>query len=211
MEIVISRTISLWNKRKPLKARKSFPANSIRYQDIHWLVDWLFLPSAMKLRRLCFYTCLSVHRGRGSASVHTGMPPPPRGAGTLPGAGTPLDQAPPQSRHPPLGPSTPQQTATVADGTHPTGIHSCFLIDFFVVKRHTFFLFLLHTMKDIWNFALQCTLSLWLVLVAVSIMTITFLLCRKMFLCDVLWDWNLVNTAVKCRQNTLNCRKRVVK
>ena len=37
------------------------------------------------------------------------------------GAGTPLGtRHPPQSRHP------PQQTATVADGTHPTGMHSCF-------------------------------------------------------------------------------------
>ena len=34
-----------------------------------------FLPSAMKLRRLCFYTCLSVDRGR-SASLHAGIPPP---------------------------------------------------------------------------------------------------------------------------------------
>ena len=57
---------------------------------------------------------------------------PPR-AGTLPGAdttpsrhpsprpGTPREQTPfPGTRHPP-----PQQTATVADGTHPTGKHSC--------------------------------------------------------------------------------------
>ena len=41
------------------------------------------LPSATKLQRLCFYTCLSV-RG-GSASVHAEIPPPP----------------PPGSRHPP--------------------------------------------------------------------------------------------------------------
>ena len=31
---------------------------------------------------------------------------------------------PPGRRHPP-----PKQTATVADGTHPTGMHSCFLKD----------------------------------------------------------------------------------
>ena len=90
------------------------------------------LPSTTKLRRLCFYTCLSVHKGVClSACWDT----------------TPLDQAPPWSRHPPdlappqgpgtpLGPSTcppppdqakPEQTATVADGTHPTGMHSCLI------------------------------------------------------------------------------------
>ena len=35
-----------------------------------------FLPSAAKLRRLCFYTCLSLCSQGGSASVHAGMPPP---------------------------------------------------------------------------------------------------------------------------------------
>ena len=57
-------------------------------------------------------------------------PPPPR-------AGTPWEKAPPRagtptgtgtptgSRHP-LGTGTPsQQMATVADGTHPTGMHCC--------------------------------------------------------------------------------------
>ena len=54
----------------------------------------------------------------------------------------PRTRHPPRSRHPPgtrhhhpgagtpqrtpLGPGTPQQMATVADGTHPTGMHSCF-------------------------------------------------------------------------------------
>ena len=30
----------------------------------------IFLPSAMKLRRLCFYRCVSVHRGEGVVSQH---------------------------------------------------------------------------------------------------------------------------------------------
>ena len=56
----------------------------------------LLLLSATKLRRLCFYTCLSVILFTGgSASVHGGMPLPP-----------PWDQAPPGTRHPP-GPGTP--------------------------------------------------------------------------------------------------------
>ena len=79
----------------------------------------------------------SVHRGR-SASVHAGIPhhppwdqappnqaPPPK-PGTPLGPGPPdhalhQDQAPPRDKAPPC-----QQTATVADGTHPTGMHFCF-------------------------------------------------------------------------------------
>ena len=105
-----------------------------------------YLPSATKLRRLCFYTCLSFcSQGWGSASVHAGTPPPPR-AGTPweqtpPRSGTPPNQAPPGSRHPlehtpPQTRNTPRsrqppppgaETATAADGTHPTGMHSCWL------------------------------------------------------------------------------------
>ena len=47
------------------------------------------LPSATKLRRLCFYTCLSVHGGGGAASVHAGIPTPPPGANTPLGADSP--------------------------------------------------------------------------------------------------------------------------
>ena len=111
----------------------------------------LFLPSATKLQRLCFYTCLSFRsRGRGvclSASWDTPQdqaPPPadtPRTRSpqeqTHPREQTPQDQAPPpletdpctpQSRHPTLGADAPppEQTATVADGTHPTVMHSCY-------------------------------------------------------------------------------------
>ena len=71
--------------------------------------------------RSCFYRCVSVHRGGVSASVHAGMPDPPR-----PGTPPPPDQAhpprpgtpPPWSRHPsqtsppPPGPGTPSQEQT---------------------------------------------------------------------------------------------------
>ena len=79
---------------------------------------------------------LSVCLGGGSASVHAGIPPP--GAGTPqqhPPNSTPQEQAPPEQAPPgagtpqeqaPPGAGTPQQTAAVADGTHPTGMHSCF-------------------------------------------------------------------------------------
>ena len=99
------------------------------------------LPSVTKLRRLCFYTCLSFCPQGVSASVHAGIPPSweeagtappdqaPPGAGTLPGAdspgqGTPRKQTP-YTRHPLEAGTTPPETATVADGTHPTGMHSC--------------------------------------------------------------------------------------
>ena len=42
---------------------------------------------------------------------------------------TPPGQTPP-ARHPP-GQPHPQQTATAADGTHPTGMHSCYIICIF--------------------------------------------------------------------------------
>ena len=78
----------------------------------------------------------SVLNGGGSASVHVGMPAP--GSRHLPrDQGPPWDQAPPWNQAPaPPGPGTPQQTATVADGRHPTGMHSC------IVNSQYFGLFL---------------------------------------------------------------------
>ena len=58
---------------------------------------------------------LSVCPQWGSASVQVGIPIPP------PGPGTPL-----RTRHPSRTRHPPQETATAADGTHPTGMHSCF-------------------------------------------------------------------------------------
>ena len=72
------------------------------------------LPSAMKLQRLCFYRCLSVHRG---VCLSACWDTTPRGPGTTtpspPGPGIPPEQTP------------PLEMATAADGTHPTGMHSC--------------------------------------------------------------------------------------
>ena len=65
--------------------------------------------------------CHSVHMGGVCLSACWDTTPPPGVS--------------PRSRHPPPGadPSwagTPQQTATVADGTHPTGMHSCWQNNF---------------------------------------------------------------------------------
>ena len=108
-----------------------------------------YLPSATKLRRLCFYRRVSVHRGEYLTrytprtrytpwdQVHPPGPdtPPPRpgmpqdqvhpqGPGTPPPPGRPGTPPPP----PPRTRYTPpcRDTATAADGRHPTGMHSCY-------------------------------------------------------------------------------------
>ena len=104
-----------------------------------------FLPSATKLRRLCFYKHLSVQGGcllRGGLVQGGGGVPVPRGAGLgqgvpasggrgMPGPGGVCSQGVSGpgglvSQHalrqiPPLA-----EMATAADGTHPTGMHSYF-------------------------------------------------------------------------------------
>ena len=73
----------------------------------------LYLPSATKLRRLCFYRRVSVHIRGGvclsacwDTTPRSRPPNPPPQEQTPPGvdppgADTPPEQAPPQSRHPP--------------------------------------------------------------------------------------------------------------
>ena len=90
----------------------------------------LLLPSATKLRRLCFYRCLSVHGGDLSQCI----------LGYTPlGRHIPLDRDPtsPSRRRLML-----QQTATAADGRPPTGMHSCCI---FHALFHALFLIQLHT------------------------------------------------------------------
>ena len=78
----------------------------------------LILLSANKVvERYCFYTCLSFCSQRGG--VH------PLGRHN-PLADIPPGQTPPQADTP--GQTYTPKTATVADGTHPTGMHSCTVI-----------------------------------------------------------------------------------
>ena len=83
-----------------------------------------FLPSATKLQQGNVFACVchSVHKGGGvSASVHTGIH-------------TPLGRHTPMRRHPTgQTPPPPQQTTTAADGTHPTGMHSCCYLKIFCI------------------------------------------------------------------------------
>ena len=86
--------------------------------------DWQhFLPSATKLRRLCFYRRLSVHRGGVPDQVHPPGADTPPGPGTPPRAGTPPQTRythPPDQVHPPPRPGTPPQIRyTPLDQVHP--------------------------------------------------------------------------------------------
>ena len=92
------------------------------------------LPSATKLRRLCFYSRVSVHRGAGGwgclPQCMLGCPPSP-----IPGADTQWEQTPPgadtsqsrhpQSRHPPQadppGSRHPPREQTPPRSRHPPG------------------------------------------------------------------------------------------
>ena len=95
------------------------------------------------LRRLCFYTCLSVILFTGVGVPGQVQPP---WAGTPPPAGTPLAGTPPAGTppgqvHPQVG--TPPGAVHAgrygqqAGGTHPTGMYSCFskAISFNIIEK----------------------------------------------------------------------------
>ena len=60
----------------------------------------------------------------------------PPGADTPPGADIPRSRHPPRYRHPPPADTPLQQTATAADSSHPTGMHSCISWSHAVRRRH---------------------------------------------------------------------------
>ena len=82
------------------------------------------LPSAKKLRRLCFYRRVSVHRGVGgvcfSACWDT-TPPTPSGADPPTGS-RPPEQTPPWSRHPPRADPPPPGADTPREHVHKSNI-----------------------------------------------------------------------------------------
>ena len=99
---------------------------------------WQYLYRPQRSCEGYVFTGVCLSTGGVSASVHGGMhpweltPPPPPGA-DLPEQTSPLEQTPPRSRQPPeqtppAPPGSrhpPKETATAADSTHPTGMHSC--------------------------------------------------------------------------------------
>ena len=98
-------------------------------QESNWRATFIFLlyllPSATKLRRLCFYRRLSVHRRGGGVCISAcwdttpqEQTPPweqtPPGADTPPGLGTP-----PGTKY------TPPRYGHCCGRYAPTGMHSC--------------------------------------------------------------------------------------
>ena len=72
---------------------------------------------------------VSVHRGGGllRRGVCSRGVPGPGGGGSAPGGAWSRGvSAPGEVGIPACTPSPPGETATAADGTHPTGMHSCF-------------------------------------------------------------------------------------
>ena len=121
----------------------------------------LFLPSATKLRRLSFYTCLSFCSQGGSASVLAGIPPPPEQTPCHPSPRTrhPPEQTPPDQAPP--GADTPQTRQPLpprADTPPGPGIPGrrlllrmlrilleCILVFFFALDNHV------NSFEDFWN------------------------------------------------------------
>ena len=109
VEDLVSQCEDRW-KQTQIKHPGALPTKSGQDLTKTKLRNFTLLPSATKLRRLCFYTCVSVH-GEGSASVMLGYHPP------SPVAGTPGSRHPPGSGHPP-GAGTPPSR-------HSPPRHSC--------------------------------------------------------------------------------------
>ena len=97
----------------------SFPVFLVYYRPQRSCEDYVF-------------TGMSVHWGLGvSASVHAGIPYPQEQKPP------PLELTPPPpTEQTPREQTPPRDTATAADGTHPTGMHSsliyCFSIEHFI-------------------------------------------------------------------------------
>ena len=112
---------------------------------LHNVMHCIVIFNARKpsLRRLCFYTCLSVILFTGEGGQYLGRYPsgpgtPPCRTRYTPRPGTPPGQVSPGTKYPPQPPGTrytplqvPPQAVHAgrygqqAGGTHPTGMHSC--------------------------------------------------------------------------------------
>ena len=108
-------------------------------------VNAIFTARKQSLRRLYFYTCLSVHslssvsaspRGRfGGSGWGEGVQAHTRSGGSQPMPGGVVQAQAQGEVSRPKGcipacteADTPQQMATAAGSTHPTGMHSCYII-----------------------------------------------------------------------------------
>ena len=83
--------------------------------SVSWQIkDFVITAHKQSLRRLCFYTCLSVHRGSTWAGTHRAGTPPRHAH--PPWAGTPW-QVPPLAGTPQVG--TPSLASTPPGQVHP--------------------------------------------------------------------------------------------
>ena len=103
----------------------------VSYYHYRHLLNVFFLPSANEVCEGCFYTCLSfcpeggLGPGPGGGwGVWLGQVSRPRPRGRLGGLAGGCSG--PEGCIPACTETPPQQTATAADGTHPTGMHSCY-------------------------------------------------------------------------------------
>ena len=87
----------------------------------------LFTDRKRSLRRLCFHRCLSVHGGVYPIACWDTHTPDQR---QIP----PWEQTPPWRRHLPLAMHAGRYCQQ-ADGTHPTGMHSCFIFFFWILEN----------------------------------------------------------------------------
>ena len=91
---------------------------------VRYLAHYLFINTACKrsLRRLCFHSCLSVHRGDLPHCMlgYTPQADPP--------GQSPLGLTHPPAQTPPWADTPPAQCMQQVGSTHPTGMHSCFTI-----------------------------------------------------------------------------------
>ena len=98
------------------------------YKVLYFELYHFLLPGNEVAERLCFHKRVSRILSTGGVHPMADTPPgrhPPR-ADTPQTNTSPPNQTPSQADTP-LGRHPPRQTATVADGTHPIGKHSCCL------------------------------------------------------------------------------------
>ena len=93
------------------------------FAHVHHVPNNYYRPQRSSEGYVFTRVCHSVHRGVCLSACWDTTPQEQTPPEQTPPGGDPLEQTPPReqiprSRHP--------QTATVADGTHPTGMHSCY-------------------------------------------------------------------------------------
>ena len=109
MKLLVASGIQYTMQNSHCTDRRTQDSNSVPNS---LLLLYPFLPSAMKLRRSCFYTCLSVILFTGGG-----------GGGCLSACWDAPRSRPPRTRHPP-GAGTPRADTPPSRHTHPEQTHT---------------------------------------------------------------------------------------